>query len=265
MGAKTGIQWTDRTFNPWIGCTKIDPACTNCYAAVETFPRVQRGHGIELWGKNAHRHRTSADNWKQPRRWNREAESTGLRQRVFCASLCDVFEDRDDLAPWRADLWQLIRETPHLDWQLLTKRADCIAKFLPPDWGAGYDNVWLGVTAGDQAGADKRLPLLGALPAKVRFVSYEPALEAVNWRTHFARFKFHWLIVGAESGATDETRRPMDEAWVRSARDDSAANGVAFFYKQNVTEHGHKIGLPMLDGEQHKAFPLVQIRKSTLF
>jgi protein gp37 len=252
MGDTTKIQWTDHTFNPWIGCAKIDPACKNCYAAVDTFARVSRGKGVELWGVNAERHRTSADNWKKPATWNRAATKAGVRSRVFCASLADVFEDRADLDPWRRDLWAIIRATPSLDWQLLTKRPENIARCLPADWGDGYPNVWLGTTAGDQAGADKRLPVLAQVPAVVRFVSYEPALESVEWAAHFAARKFHWLIVGAESGPI---HRPMDEAWVRVARDQCAAAGVEFFYKQTVTSSGHKIGLPLLDGKQHVEFP----------
>jgi protein gp37 len=252
MGATTNIEWTDRTFNPWIGCTKIDPACKNCYASVDTFARVSRKRGVELWGPHADRHRTSGENWKQPRRWDRAAAAAGIRSRVFCASLADVFEGRDDLEPWRRDLWTLIRETPHLDWQLLTKRPENITASLPPDWGNGYDNVWLGVTAGDQAGADKRLPLLAQVPARVRFVSYEPALESVDWRQHFVAGKFHWLIAGAESGAS---HRPMDEVWARVARDQCALAGVSFFLKQFATDDGRKIKLPVLDGRQHAEFP----------
>src|SRR5690349_7465213 len=121
MGAETQIEWCHHTFNPWIGCTKVDPLCDHCYASVETFPRVQRGKGRELWGADADRHVTSAANWRLPLRWNREAREAGERRRVFCASLADVCEDRRDLDVPREWLWSLVRLCESLDFMFLTK------------------------------------------------------------------------------------------------------------------------------------------------
>lgn len=256
MGQTTGIAWCDHTFNVVWGCTKVDPACTNCYA--EAWAKRT---GEAEWGPTAPRRIFGEKHWNEPRRWDRLAEKAGVRRRVFCSSMCDVFDK--DMPPGELPkLWPLIRATPHLDWQLLTKRADRIAQSLPPDWREGYPNVWLGVTAGDQNGADLRLPLLQRVPARVRFVSYEPALEDVNWRPHFARAgvhgdgdhpsaRIHWLIAGAESGPR---ARPWKREWWRSARDQCAEYGVTFFLKQEIHDR-KKVELPVLDGRQHADFP----------
>lgn len=266
MGDTTEISWTDSTFNPWIGCTKVSAGCKNCYASVETFTRRERARGIELWGENAARHVTSDANWKKPLAWNREAAKAGVRRRVFCASLADVFEDRPDLRAPRARLWCLIAETPHLDWLLLTKRpenADRLwtdaqtaawngADSLGPTWPT---NIWLGTTVEDQRRADERIPHLLRVPAAVRFLSCEPLLEAVDLsdiKVHrsedvteyldalrcdvdseddvaFGGRTVNWVIVGGESG---HHARPFDVAWARSIVAQCREAGVAPFVKQ---------------------------------
>lgn len=165
MGDATSIAWTDHTFNPWWGCTRISPGCDNCYAAA-----FDKRVGGDHWNPHVRPRTLSADNWKKPRRWNRDAEKEGRRHRVFCASMADVFDNK---APdgERERLFQLIRETPWLDWQLLTKRPQNIVKMLPRDWGRGYDNVWLGTTVEDQTRADERIPILLQVPARLRFLS----------------------------------------------------------------------------------------------
>lgn len=206
MGEHTEISWCDHTFNPWIGCAKVSPACTNCYAEVSTPARTARARGLELWGPKAERRVTSDTNWREPLRWNRAAERNGRRSRVFCASLADVFEDRpnpmpgfhydDVLRKARARLWRLIFETPHLDWLLLTKRPENADRLATQAWGDewGYathddvpvgpwlSNVWLGTTVEDQRRADERIPHLLATPAAVRFLSCEPLLGPVDLR-----------------------------------------------------------------------------------
>ena len=113
------IEWTTHTFNPWIGCTKVSPGCAHCYA--ETL--MDTRYGRAKWGKGNPRSRTSAGNWKQPKRWDKEAAKLGERHRVFCASLADVF-DGEVANEWRDALWKLIEATPNLDWLLLTKRPE---------------------------------------------------------------------------------------------------------------------------------------------
>ena len=136
MADNSNIEWCDHTFNPWEGCQKVSPECDNCYAEA----RNQRFAGGTNWGPKAPRRRTSVSNWNKPRRWNRDHAAFfaahGRRQRVFCASLADVFDNAVD-RQWRIDLFQLIHETPNLDWQLLTKRPQNMRRMLPVDWGDG--------------------------------------------------------------------------------------------------------------------------------
>lgn len=229
MGANSKIEWTHHTFNPVVGCTKISPACDHCYA--ESWAR-RTGHP-ELW--NGRRRRTSASNWQQPVKWDRAAKAAGERHRVFCASLADVFDNQWE-PEWRDDLWRLIAETPYLDWLLLTKRPQNIEKMLPQFWRDGWENVWLGTTTENQEEWDRRVPLLGAVPARVHFVSVEPMLGPIDAGNAFddppdnSPFqKIDWVICGGESGPG---ARPMHPDWARSLRDQCAAAGVPFHFKQ---------------------------------
>ncbi|RVT91439.1 phage Gp37/Gp68 family protein [Rhodovarius crocodyli] len=223
MAEATGIEWADSTFNPWVGCTKISPACDNCYA--EGW--AKRAGEAGLWSGTLRR--TSVQNWNLPRRWNREAAAAGAPRRVFCASLADVFDNQADPA-WRADLWRLIRETPALTWFLLTKRPQNVRKMLPPEWGeAGWPNVWLGTTAEDEEYYLKRWRHLSVVPAPLRFLSYEPALGPLGDLRFQDKGAPDWLIVGGESGPG---ARPMHPAWAREVRDQCSQAGVPFMFKQ---------------------------------
>lgn len=250
MAADSKIEWTDHTFNPWIGCTKVSIAatggggCDGCYAEVSTPARVLRSKGAETWGTGAPRVRTSAANWKMPLRWNDQAGAFlaqhGRRQRVFCASLADVFDNAVD-PQWRADLFALIQTTPALDWLLLTKRIGNVPALLPQHVTGGElpSNVWLGATVVNQAEADRDIPKLLAVPARVRFLSMEPLLGPVYLDPRLIaplegcsqagqRF-IDWIIVGGESGSA---ARPMHPDWARSLRDQCQAAGVPFLFKQ---------------------------------
>lgn len=119
MGKNSRIEWTDHTFNPWWGCTKVSEACKNCYAEAWS-KRV----GQQVWGPQAERRFFGERHWLEPLKWNADAAAHGKRLRVFCASMADVFEDRRSLDPWRSKLWELIEATPQLDWLLLTKRPE---------------------------------------------------------------------------------------------------------------------------------------------
>lgn len=224
MAEDTRIEWTDRTFNPWTGCTKITPGCDNCYA--ESWSK-RSGH--VQWG-NSPRKRTTDAYWRAPLAWQAAAEhfrqTHGRRQRVFCASLADVFDNQVDSA-WRADLFALIAATPDLDWQLLTKRPQNIGKMLPSNWGDGWDNVWLGFTAEDQVRFDQRKRFLASVPARTWFISYEPAIGPLRISVEDPRPD--WLIVGGESG---HHARPMDSRWVSDILADCDQLGIAPFFKQ---------------------------------
>lgn len=234
------ISWTKHTFNPWLGCTEMGQECEHCYARLLMETRFKR----VKWGKGEPRIRTSEETWDKPRQWNAAAEKSGERVRVFCASLADVF-DREVEDAWRDELFALIRETPHLDWQLLTKRATKAAEYAADiQWPA---NAWIGTSIGTQAHAI-RASILTAIPAPVRFLSMEPLLESVKVNLH----GIDWVIVGGESGPSP---RPMNADWVRDIRDQCAAAGVPFFFKQwggrNPSAAGHE-----LDGQIHHAFPV---------
>src|SRR6266436_9934849 len=173
MAQNSKIEWTDHTFNPWVGCTNVSPGCDHCYA--ESWSKRS---GLVKWGNNPRR-RTSEAYWRAPLKWQAAGAAYraqhGRRQRVFCASLADVFDNQVDPA-WRADLFNLIRACNQLDWQLLTKRPQNIRKMLPRDWGDGYSNVWLGTTTEDARAYRQRAAHLLKVPATIHFVSYEPAI-----------------------------------------------------------------------------------------
>lgn len=262
MGQDSKIEWTDHTFNPWIGCTKVSPGCLHCYA--ETL--MDTRYGRVQWGPGNPRSRTSEANWKSPLRWNREAfdathERDWHRPRVFCASLADWLDAEVPIA-WLAELLALIRATQNLDWLLLTKRpqnwaerirlarnhltvedpetALWLNEWLPKRKSAGMparagvapQNVWIGTTVEDQTRADERIPLLLTIPARVRFLSCEPLLGPLDIGDHIhilGRYFIDWVICGGESGPG---ARPMHPGWARSLRDQCDAAGVPFLFKQ---------------------------------
>lgn len=179
MAEDTKIEWAHHTFNPWIGCAKIAPGCDNCYAEAD-FDK--RRHVVQ-WGAGQPRKRTAASTWAMPVRWNAEAERLGVRYRVFCASLADVF-DNEVPVQWRRDLFDLIAATPHLDWLLVTKRIGNACRL----YGEAYldsarvwpGNVWIGATITSQDEADRDIPKLLQVPAAVRFLSMEPLLGPID-------------------------------------------------------------------------------------
>jgi protein gp37 len=248
MAEQTKIEWVDHTFNPWIGCTRVSPACDNCYAAAMSHRRE--------WARfepRAPRRRTTAGNWQQPLRWNRKAEKSGRRAKVFGPSLADPF-DAEVSAEWREDYLRLIEATPQLDWILLTKRP-LVARKLFANRKVP-DNLWPGITAENQAMLDLRAPHLLAIDAKVRVVSAEPLLgplDLARWRSGIG-----WVIAGGESGPR---ARPSNPDWFRSLREQCAAARIPLFFKQ-WGEHGQdmrKIGRrkagALLDDRAHRDAP----------
>jgi protein gp37 len=285
MGAVSKIEWTDSTFNPWVGCTKVDrakkapSACDFCYAE-----KWAKRSGLVQWG-NHPRRRTSEQYWRNPEVWNRRAKNFQQhhtrRQRVFCASLADIFDNQVDPS-WRADLFSLIRRCDQLDWQILTKRPQNIQKMLPSDWGKGYSNVWLGTTAEDAAAYRQRGSILLAIPAVVHFISYEPAIGPLG-NLEINGNHPDWLIIGGESGVRSDQIRRTNPQWARDAISECRQVGIAAFlkqwgtYKNNpyVVEDGctekramdldppeNGKGGGKLDGQLWREFPSI-LRKST--
>jgi protein gp37 len=266
VGANTKISWANHTFNPWKGCTKVSPACDNCYAEALVDRRF---HAVK-WGAGQPRERTTPKNWREPLKWNAEAAAKGVRYRVFCASLADVFDNEID-PQWRTDLFKLISETPELDWLLLTKRIGNVDRMLADTLTAmgctgkmghnnhsylalwPWPNVWIGATICNQEEADRDIPKLLKVQAAKRFLSMEPLLGPVEFRwTPYAHQatgetyreyldrtgrvnefealrKVDWVIVGGESGSN---ARPMHPNWVRALRNQCEQTGVAFHFKQ---------------------------------
>jgi protein gp37 len=265
MAENSKIEWTDHTFNPWTGCTKVSPGCDHCYA--EGWAKRS---GAVRWGVGEPRRRTTEANWRLPLKWNAQADAERRRMRVFCASLADVFDNAVD-PQWRADLFSLILSTPNLDWLLLTKRIGNVVPMLRElRHGSDEDlplldvmpleNLWLGATVVNQEEADRDIPKLLAVPARVRFLSIEPMLGPIDIRWTFSdsmvircprcRLSTNrlthgpcpndgatlvndvgvdWVIAGGESGPG---ARPMHPDWARSLRDQCEAAGVPFLFKQ---------------------------------
>jgi protein gp37 len=261
MGTVTSISWTDHTFNPWIGCVKVSAGCDHCYAEHLVSGLLGFSGRRAVWGPapDTPRHRTSAVAWAKVLVWNRKAVAARVRRRVFCGSLMDFFEDHPASNMMRPEVFDLIRRTPNLDWQLLTKRPQNIQQFLPADWGDGYANVWLGCTI-EANGYVSRAAHLIAIPAVCRFISYEPAIGPLD---NLPLDGIDWIIYGAESGPK---ARDHDLAWPRNMRDRCAAAGVAFFYKQPSGPRDPRF--MQLDGQIIRQFPiprtLVQLRPTRL-
>lgn len=283
----TKIEWCDHTFNPWEGCQKVGPGCDHCYAETRNA-RFAGGQPIN-WGPGAPRRRTSSANWRKPLKWQSQAaeffKQHGRRQRVFCASLADVFDNMVDLQ-WRVDLFRLISATPDLDWLLLTKRignarpmiadASATVEFNNPQikpWTTAepWSNVWIGATVVNQEEADRDIPKLLAVPATKRFLSIEPMLGPIDLlatgdtlcrcegclnmsRQHPdspGLQRIDWVICGGESGPN---ARPMHPDWARLLRDQCAAARVPFLFKQwgeytshEVDKDGWNPHLPCID------------------
>ncbi|HDR9585221.1 TPA: phage Gp37/Gp68 family protein [Burkholderia stabilis] len=256
MAVDSKIEWTDATFNPWIGCTRVSPACDHCYAAVSTPARTL---GVE-WGPHAERRRTSPGNWRTPIRWNAQHDSFfaehGRRRRVFCASLADVFDNAVN-PYWRADLFDLIEQTPNLDWLLLTKRIGNVLPMIEDMAARRFDleclheprlpdNVVLGATIVNRAEMLRDASKLKVAGARVTFWSVEPMLG--NLGDIPPELLPDWVICGGESG---HAARPMHPDWVLALRDQCTAAGVPFLFKQwgEWCPRGpESMGYPLVDG-----------------
>lgn len=225
MSEHTGIGWCDSTFNIAWGCFKVSPGCKFCYAAT-----IAARRGNKVWGppETTPRRTLSDAYWRAPLNWNRKAERAGVRHRVFCSSMADVFEDHPTIDQERAKLWPLIRATPWLDWQLLTKRPERVLANLPDDWGEGYPNAWLG-TSVENHDYLWRIEALSVVPAAVRFISFEPLIGEV-WPYEATLRAFQWAIIGGESGPQ---RRPMRQEWLKALVGTCQRAGLAIYVKQD--------------------------------
>lgn len=245
MGYNSSIEWTTHTFNPWWGCTKVSDGCKHCYA--ET---LSKRYGHKVWGPGRARRIMSDAHWQGPLTWNADARTKNIRYRVFCASMADVFEEAAPIGELER-LWQLIRDTPFLDWQLLTKRPHRILDSLPNDWGDGYPNVWLGTSVEDTRVVG-RIGHLVQIPSVVHFLSLEPLIGPLH---NLPLEGIDWVIVGGESGAG---ARPIKEEWVLDIRDQCRRAEVAFFFKQWGGVNKKKAGR-LLNGRTYDDLPIPRV------
>jgi protein gp37 len=232
MSTNSKIEWTRHTFNPWWGCVKVSPACDHCYAEKFANYASNAAFGVRVtWGPGGRRAYASEKSWADPVKWNAQARREGVRRRVFCASMADVFEGGSAEAQSRDRLWKMIESTQSLDWLLLTKRPINIMRLIPERWRAQLPgNVWVGTTIENQEWTDRRLPALLEVPAVVRFVSAEPLLGPLDLSKYLHRMsRIDWVILGGESGVS---ARPTPIEWYRSARDQVVGAQVPLFFKQ---------------------------------
>ena len=223
MSANSKIEWTHHTFNPWWGCVEVSPACDNCYARSNA-----KRYGHKVWGKDAPRRMFSDSHWAEPIKWNAAAVKEGVRKRVFCGSMCDVMEDREDLQPLRLRLYGLIQQPPHLDWLLLTKRPQNFRRYFPPAWlETPEPNVW-GMTTVESSKYLWRIDALKGCPFVVDGLSIEPLLEDMPNLGEYLD-GIDWVITGGESGSS---ARPPHPDWIRRVRDFCINLQIPYFHKQ---------------------------------
>lgn len=291
MGALSNISWTDHTFNPWIGCTKVSPGCAHCYAAQQDAAKRWTPEG---WGPGKPRRLTADSTWRLPVRWNlgevclscgtRQRGRLGRpddcgcgalakggrtrRQRVFCASLADWL-DEEVPVEWLRRLLGLIKETPNLNWQLLTKRPQnfrarlTAAADLEDDslsewinwWVVGRsakENVWVGASVENDDAGCYRIPALLSIPAKVRFLSCEPLLGPITLPQSVTGETLHWLIVGGESGSG---HRKMEMPWLQHLVYRALVGGTRVFVKQDCGQYPGRQGSISNELWNTKQFP----------
>lgn len=251
MGKDSKIQWTEDTWNPHVGCIKVSEGCKVCYMYRE----------MERFGKD-------------PRIVRQTAPSTFLAplksktpRLIFTCSFSDFFIEEAD--GWRDQAWDVIRRTPHHRYQILTKRPERIRECLPPDWGTGWDHVWLGVTAENQVTFDQRMPILANIPAKVRFISAEPLLSEIDLMSNSVNYfnlrnRIHWVIIGGESGHNEGRYqyRPCDIRWINLIMNRCHEAKVPVFIKQLGTHLSKELKLSDRHGGNMYEWPrMLRVQK----
>lgn len=259
MGDTTAIAWTDKTWNPWMGCFKVSQGCTHCYADTLTTNKMH----LDVFGHDTNkRKRTGQGVWNKPYRWHREAIIAKRPSRVFTMSLGDFFEDAPQLNQWREEAWEIIEACYWLDFQILTKRPENIERMLPDTWDqhrSGYGcwpNVWMGTSIEDNRVAE-RASILSEVNANIRFISYEPAIGPAD---EVDLECIDWVIVGGESG---KGYRHMDLDWARDMQRRCREEAVAFFFKQDSAYRTET--RPDALGAIYRDYPEAWDRKALVF
>ncbi len=236
MGETSLIQWTDSTWNPWIGCHKISPGCKFCYAE-RWMKRAGNGfHSVR---------RTSEKTFHSPLAWKDS-------RKIFACSLSDFFLEESD--EWRDEAWEIIEATPRHTYQILTKRPERAVKLLPSSWNQAFNHVWIGVTAEDQHTLRQCAKDLANVHSAVRFLSLEPLLSSVSSELKLMVNDFDWVIVGGESGGRGK-RRTTDLDWIRGVVNVCQAQGVPVFVKQLGSGLAERMHLTDWHGGDIAEFP----------
>jgi protein gp37 len=243
MSDRSKIEWTDATWNPVRGCTKVSPGCAHCYA--ETFAERFRGvpghpyeHGFDL--------RLVPHKLTEPFRWSSQ-------RMIFVNSMSDLFHEGVD-DDYIAAVVEVMAKADWHTYQVLTKRSSRMQSLLQTKFrhAARLPHIWWGVSVENRKHGLPRIEHLREAPAQVRFLSVEPLLEdlgSIDLRG------IHWVIVGGESGAK---ARPLDPEWIRSIRDQCLVAGVPFFFKQWGGVRKAQFGR-VLDGRTYDEFPQIPI------
>ena len=257
MAAGTHIEWTEATWNPVTGCTRVSEGCDNCYAVAMT--RRIGAMGIAKYDGLVNRGKSHFNGHVK---LHRDALEIPQRRSAptlyFVNSMSDLFHD-DIPDDFIADVFEVMAATPRHTYQILTKRPERMASFASNlRFGDGRSfadaplpNVWLGTSVENQQRATERIPVLASCPAAVRFLSCEPLLSQIDIGTFLKSRDIHWVIVGGESGPRS---RPLDPDWVRMIQNDCASAGVAFFFKQWGGRNKRLAGR-LLDGETYNEMP----------
>lgn len=223
MGSKTGISWTDATWNPWQGCTKVSDGCKNCY-----MYREKERYGQDPFTVV----RSKLATFNAPLNWGRSGK-VPYGSRIFVCSWSDFFHEDADL--WRDEAWEIMENSPQYNFLIPTKRIERVSKVCPSDWlqGDALENVWLGISVENQETYNKRLPMLLKIHASVKWLSVEPMLGPINFSEPdcqtYAQDRINWVVFGGESGPNCRT---MDIDWLRNGVNQCKAANVPVFVKQ---------------------------------
>lgn len=267
MGKESNIQWTDATWNIARGCTKVDEDCKYCYMYRDSLDGTRYNAMRVLRTKTVfnfplkYKETTS-------KCWNGDPL-------IFTSSLTDVFHE--DIDPYRNEVWDIIRKCPHLTFQILTKRPERIKDHLPPDWGNGWDHVWLGTSVGSEKGL-QRMVDLSMVNAKVKFLSLEPLHGPIDLTKATVRFNsvdadfgvlpvFDWIIVGGESGNENGKYkyRPCKIEWIEQIVECCQKNYIPVFVKQMGTHLAKEMNMTDRHGGDITEFPEhLQVRQFPL-
>lgn len=247
MSENTAIQWTDATWNIARGCTKVDEDCKFCYMYRESMG------GTRYDAKQVIRTKTVFD---MPLRYKEtKSKVWGGRPLIFTCSLTDFFHEAID--GYRHEAWDIIRRCPHLIFQILTKRPERVMQCVPPDWGGGWENVWIGTSIGSPD-ARERMYQLREVDAHKKFISFEPLHGYIDGNMDLGMIMaFDWIIIGGESGNdTGKYRyRPCEISWMEGLAESFSSYAVPVFVKQMGTHLSKVLGMSDRHGSKIGEFP----------